>query len=98
MDYPSVARETEIVRSRVPGIDEALAAQITRFVAGLRALDLKKRPSVSETIDWARALVLLAADRLGAETVNQTLNLLLKYEGDIEAARGKVADLVARAQ
>lgn len=96
MDYPSVERETEILRTRVPGITDALADQVSRFVHALRELDLKKDPSISESIDWARALVLLAADQLGEQVVTDTLNLLLKYEGDQEAARARVSDLLTR--
>lgn len=96
MDYPSVERETEILRTRVPGITDALADQVSRFVHALRELDLKKDPSISEGIDWARALVLLSADQLGQQVVTDTLNLLLKYEGDQEAARARVSDLLTR--
>lgn len=94
MTYPDAAREAEILATRIPGIDRELGRQVTTFVHGLRDLDLKKTPSISETIDWARALVLLAADRLGPEVVTQTLNLLLKYEGDIETAQSRVAGLI----
>jgi MoxR-like ATPase len=93
MSYPDTAREAEILRTRVPGISDDLARRVAAFVAGLRTLDLKKQPSVSETIDWARALVILAADDLGDDIVAQTLNLLLKYEGDLELGRRESARL-----
>jgi MoxR-like ATPase len=96
LDYPSPEREAEIVTSHVPTADRALVAEIVRVVHGLRALDLKKRPSVSETIDWARALVVLGADHLDPAVVKDTLNLLLKYEGDVEAARPAIDKLVVR--
>jgi len=91
LDYPSVARERAIVLAKVPGIAEHLADEVARLVASLRALDLRKHPSISETLDWARALVLLGADHADAPTTRATLNLLLKYESDIEAAEKELA-------
>ncbi len=96
MSYPSVDREIEIITTRVPGIESALAAAVARFVAGLRTLDLKKAPSVSETLDWARALVVLGATELDPSLVDETLNLLLKYQGDIETAAVKTDELLSR--
>ena len=93
MTYPSAECEAEIVETRVPGVAAALAAQLADFVARLRTLDLKKAPSISETIDWARALVVMSVDALSPEAVRDTLNLLLKYEGDLEVARGKAAEI-----
>ena len=87
LDYPDLARETQIIRARVPGIDAAFADQIARVVRSLRALDLKKAPSVSETLDWARTLLLLGLERIDAEVTQKTLSLLLKYQQDIERAR-----------
>ena len=94
MNYPSVERESEIVRTRVAGISDALADQVASFVDKLRSLDLKKNPSISESIDWARSLVVLSADKLGEDVVKSTLNVLLKYEGDIETASAKVATML----
>ena len=96
LDYPSAEREAEIVLSRVPGFDRTMASELSAFVAELRTLDLKKRPSISETIDWARALLVLSATELGEQVVVDTLNLLLKYEGDIETAAAKVPAILAR--
>jgi len=96
MSFPTPQREKEIICSRVPGIDAALAERLASFVAALRELDLKKSPSVSETLDWARALVVLAAEDLGDQLVRDTLNLLLKYEGDIEVAEGKVSGILEK--
>jgi predicted AAA+ superfamily ATPase len=73
----------------VPEVAASLAGKLASFVAELRRLDLKKLPSISETIDWARALVVLGIDELGVEEVDRTLHLLLKYEGDLELAREK---------
>ena len=84
--YPDVERERDIIISRVPGISSALAEQIARVVRSLRTLDLKKAPSVSETLDWARTLVLLGRDEIGEADAVATLHILLKYQSDIEKA------------
>ena len=84
MDYPDIEREIQIIRARVPGIEVALAEQIARVVRSIRALDLKKAPSVSETLDWARTLLLLGVERIDAEVTRRTLSLLLKHQQDIE--------------
>jgi MoxR-like ATPase len=86
LDYPDAEREQEIVRVRVPGIDATLADQIARVVRSIRQLDLKKAPSISETIDWARTLVHLGVERVTPEVVGGTLHVLLKYQRDIERA------------
>jgi MoxR-like ATPase len=86
LDYPSVEREQQIVLRRVPGISPALTGQIAGVVRSLRLLDLKKRPSVSETIDWARTLYLLGAQEISMELVVDTLYVLLKHQADIEKA------------
>jgi MoxR-like ATPase len=87
IDYPSVEREREIVRVRVPEIDATLAEQIAQMVRTIRQLDLKKAPSISETIDWARTLLQLGASSLDRQTVDDTLHLLLKHQRDIQQAR-----------
>ena len=86
LDYPTRERELAIVRARLPGIDVELAEEVVRVVESLRALELEKRPSISETLDWARALVLLGVVRLDQATVLGTLNLVLKHRGDLELA------------
>jgi MoxR-like ATPase len=91
LDYPSQEREREIVLTKVPGVAEALADQVVRAVKLIRSLELKKAPSVSETLDWARTLVLLGASELSTETVRQTLNVLLKHTSDIERAERELA-------
>jgi len=93
--YPDAARELEIVRMRIPEAQATLAADVVRVVQRVRELDLKKRPSVSETLDWARALTILNAQTLDQALVEETLNLILKYEGDIERAREKLPELTA---
>jgi MoxR-like ATPase len=94
LDFPSREREVEIVRLKVPGISESLAGEIVNLVQGLRRLDLKKRPSIGEVLDWARALLILNADRLEPNLVDETLNLILKYEGDIQKARGELKNFL----
>ena len=84
--YPDVERERDIIVSRVPGISTALAEQIAQVVRSLRSLDLKKAPSVSETLDWARTLVLLGREEIGDQDAAATLHILLKYQSDIERA------------
>jgi len=91
IDYPSVEREQEIVLSRVPGVSRTLSSQITGVVRSLRQLDLKKKPSVSETIDWAQTLYLLGAEQVSSELVVDTLHVLLKHQSDIEKATAEFA-------
>jgi MoxR-like ATPase len=92
--YPDAAREREIVEARLPEANRQLAERVVHLVQGLRELDLKKRPSVSETLDWVRALTLLNAAGLDQALVEETLNLVLKYEGDIERARERLPELL----
>jgi MoxR-like ATPase len=87
VDYPTLEREEEIVRVRVPEIDAALAEQITKVVASIRNLDIKKSPSISETIDWARTLLFLGRSEVTPEVIGETLHVLLKYQTDITKAR-----------
>jgi MoxR-like ATPase len=92
VDYPDVEREKAIVRVRVPEIDESLAEQIARVVRSIRALDLKKAPSISETIDWARTLVFLGRSDISEELIGETLHVLLKYQSDIAKARKELVE------
>ena len=87
VDYPSHDAELNIVKLRVPDLNDKLARQTVEVVQGMRRLDLKKNPSVSETIDWARALVMLNADNIDAKTLETTLTVLLKHESDVQKAR-----------
>jgi MoxR-like ATPase len=96
IDFPGAERELEILRARVPDADAALAAEVVRVVQGVRKLDLKKKPSVAETIDWARALVVLNVDRLDPTLARETLSLLLKYEGDVATAAPRLGELLVR--
>ncbi len=86
LDYPDMEREKEIVLTKVPGISESLADQVSRIVRSVRQLELKKHPSVSETLDWARTLVLLGIDHVEEKQAVDTVNILLKYRSDIEKA------------
>jgi MoxR-like ATPase len=92
VDYPQMEREKEIVLTKVPGVTEMLADQIARIVRSIRQIDLKKAPSVSETIDWARTLVLLGLDSVNAEQAKETLHVLLKYQSDIAKAAKELSD------
>ena len=91
VDYPDLDREKEIVLTRVPDISEHLADQIVRIVRSIRQLELKKHPSVSETLDWARTLVLLGIKDIDAEQAKDTLHILLKYQSDISKAAKELA-------
>jgi len=86
VDYPQLEREKEIVLAKVPDITEHLADQVARIVRSIRQLDLKKSPSVSETLDWARTLMLLNIDNIDEQTAKDTLHVLLKYQTDIAKA------------
>ncbi|MET1010534.1 MAG: MoxR family ATPase [Gaiellaceae bacterium] len=97
--HPSLEREIEIVRLRVPGIPEQLALQTAAFVHGLRGLDLAKPPGVAETIDWSHALAALGRDELDAAVVEETLGSVLKYHEDLELVRDSaLAALVEQAR
>jgi len=87
MDFPAKDKEEEIIRLKVPGISDTLAEQVVSTVRAVRELDIKKLPSISETLDWAKALILLNVTKLDADTVHSTLNFILKYESDIAAAK-----------
>jgi MoxR-like ATPase len=87
IDYPSHDAELRIVRMRVPELNARIAQQAVEIVQNLRQMDLKKNPSVSETIDWAKSLVMLNADSLDKHTLETTLTVLLKHESDVQKAR-----------
>ncbi len=95
---PDARLEAAIVTARVPGIDARLTRQVVAFVQALRALDLKKLPSISETLDWARAIVLLHGAQIDRALVRDTLNVLLKFEADIDHAKSQMTDLLRAAE
>lgn len=97
LDYPSLERERDIVLTRVPGIGAELADQVARIVRSLRTLELKKYPSVSETLDWARTLVVLGVESIDAEQAKATLHVLLKYRSDLERASKELTAADAKA-
>ena len=94
LDYPSVERELEIVRSKETGLPDALAAQLVDIVRGLRDLELRKAPSISETIDWARTLAVLGVEELTATVLSDTASVVVKYDKDVRKAVGALPRLV----
>ncbi len=98
VDFPPPQVEAEIVARKVPGFDRELAERVARFVAGLRRLDLRKAPSIAETLDWARALAELGLRELAAPEVRATLGLLLKHVEDRERAEPKVSSLLSQSR
>ncbi len=98
IDYPDFEREYEILRTKVPGIDERLAGQVCALMQQLRQEDFYKKPGIAETIDWGAALMALHKDELDAETVEETLGCIFKYNDDIEAFReGNLVALLEQA-
>ncbi|MEM8635112.1 MAG: MoxR family ATPase [Pseudomonadota bacterium] len=94
IDFPEAERERLIVGARVPDIDQDLLRQLVDFVQGLRSEDIRKQPSIAETVDWARTLLLMHADALDETLVRDTLNVLLKHESDLESVSTSVGKLV----
>ncbi|MDQ3500500.1 MAG: MoxR family ATPase [Actinomycetota bacterium] len=97
ISYPEAEREKEILLHRVPGITEHMATQIARLVRSIRGMDLKKSPSVAETIDWARTLLALSIEHIDEKVVSDTLHVLLKYQTDIEKATKELGATVSAA-
>jgi len=96
IDYPSEELEVEILNRKVPNIDKRLAEEVVQMMNRVRELDLKKTPSISETLDWARALLALNADELEDQIVSDTLNVILKYEGDVQKAQNELSKLIKK--
>jgi MoxR-like ATPase len=92
IDFPERAHELAIVKLKVPGVSEQLATDVVSLIQRIRKLDLKKHPSISETLDWARALLLLNVQTLDHELVNETLSVILKYEADIRKAQPELKE------
>jgi MoxR-like ATPase len=95
VELPGAEKEAEIIALKVPEADEALRGQVARFVAALRKLDLRKAPSIAETLDWARGLCALGVRELDAGAVRRTLALVVKHEDDLRKAESKVGALVS---
>ncbi len=96
IDYPTAELEIQILDSKVPGIDKRLAEDIVSLMHKIREMDLKKAPSISETVAWARALLALNASDLDDAMVGDTLNVILKYEGDVKKAQSEVSKLLEK--
>ena len=94
IDFPDEETERRILQAKVPDVGDRLVEEIVQLVHRIRTLDLKKTPSISETLDWARALLILNADTLEAEMVEETLNIILKHQGDIEKAQKELNTLL----
>src|SRR3954454_961883 len=91
LDYPSVDRELEIVRLHAPELDEGLARRLVEIVHMIRQLDLKKPPSIAESIDWARTLLLIGADDIDRQTFEQSMSILVKHRSDIDLVAERVS-------
>jgi MoxR-like ATPase len=96
IDFPNEELEVQILDRKVPGIDKRLAEDLVGLMHRIRKLDLKKTPSISETLDWARSLLALNAGELEDEIVNDTLNVILKYEGDVKKAQSELGKLIEK--
>lgn len=92
IDYPSRAKELEIIQRRMPGVAERLAVQVVDVIQAIRQQDLTKKPGIAETLDWAAALQYLSAQELSREVVNATLGIILKYQDDVDKLRGPLVD------
>ena len=93
IDYPDPERETAILNARVPDLSDHLASQVAKVARSIRSLDLKKAPSVSETIDWARTLIALSIEDVDEQVLGDTLHVLLKYQADIEKAAKELTSI-----
>jgi MoxR-like ATPase len=96
IDFPSEEEELAILNLKVPGIDERLAQDVVGLIHRIRSLDLKKTPSIAETLDWARALIALNADSLEAELVEETMSTILKHQGDVKKAQAELNKLLSQ--
>ncbi len=96
IDYPGEALETRILETKVPDAGKQLIEDVIQMMQKLRNLDLKKTPSISETLDWARALLALNANELDEDMVNATFNVILKYEGDVRKAQAELSKLLEK--
>jgi len=95
--FPDAKLERQIVQARVPDISKSMQIQLVNFVQGIRTLDLKKQPAISETIDWAKTLILLNSEELDAKLAEETLNILLKHQQDIEVVKKEIPALISSA-
>jgi MoxR-like ATPase len=98
LDFPNPEREKEIITLKVPGVGNQLADEVVRLLHRIRKLDLKKTPSISETLDWVRALTLLNIKQLDSDLVEQTLSTLMKYEADVRKAHQELKAYLSEKQ
>jgi MoxR-like ATPase len=94
IDYPQRETEMQIVRLKIPGIEEKLAADLVDSIRRIRLLDLKKSPSISETLDWAQSLLALQINELTPEVISETLNVICKYQIDMEKVRKNINKII----
>lgn len=94
INYPSHQREKEIVKLKLPGIDDILLENLIQTIGRIRSLDLKKRPCISETLDWAKSLIVLNIDRITPEVLSDTLNMIVKYKSDTELVKKNLTKIV----
>lgn len=94
IDFPEAGREQAIVRARVPNVSELLLSQLVLFVQSLREANIRKKPSIAETVDWARTLILMHSTELDSKLVRSTLNVLLKHESDIQSVEKDIHSMV----
>ncbi len=95
IDQPTPERELAILRARAPEVPGELARLVVGAAARVRAIELRKAPSIAETLDWARALVVMGAESLDERVVSQTLDLLLKHEADVEKVKGRLREVIS---
>ena len=98
LDYPSAEREIEIIRLHAPEIDEALANRLVEVIEMVRELDLKKAPSISESIDWARTLILMGADDIDAGVFRDSLSIIIKHRTDLDLVAERIIPRLGRAE
>ena len=94
IDYPQRETELQIVRLKIPGVEEKLAAAMVDAIRRIRLLDLKKSPSISETLDWAQSIIALQISELTPEVISETLNVICKYQIDMEKVRKNINKVI----
>jgi MoxR-like ATPase len=98
IDFPDKEQELRIIRTKIPDVSETLAEMVVNVIQLLRKLDLKKTPGISETLDWVKALVLLNVKTLDEALVNETLDTIVKYEGDVRKAQDELKDYLEKSR
>jgi MoxR-like ATPase len=98
IDFPDKEQELRIIKTKIPEVSETLAEMVVNVIQLLRKLDLKKTPGISETLDWVKALVLLNVKTLDEALVNETLDTIVKYEGDVRKAQDELKDYLEKSR